>query len=821
MEAASGIFWTRLECPPLLPGWFGAPTPSEPGVEAVTEEMHRDRQQPTNETETIRSKTDLAAEVHRLLIEQEHRTGKRVKRSALARKIGVSDSSLYAYLNGTTLTPTDTFDRLLDALDVTAHERRRLSTARDTLDIQEKLPAAQSEQPMPRQLPAPPRLFTGRDGELAALTAALENAAEQGATMVVSAIGGMGGIGKTWLALHWAHTNIDRFPDGQLHVNLRGFDPTGDPMSPGTAVRGFLHALDVDPAAIPVNLDAQAALYRSLVAGKRLLVVLDNARDTAQVTPLLPGSPSCTAIVTSRHELAGLITEHGAHLVDLDVLPDAEAQELLTRHLGHDQVAAEPTAVAELLDCCAGLPLAISIVAARLRTRPSWTVRGLAERLRDGHRRLDEFSVGDRSVTAVFALSYQHLSGRQQHLFRLLGLHPGPDFDAYSAASLGSTDVGTAERILDDLVDVHLLQQPTPGRWRFHDLIRHHAYQAACDTEPHAGRQDALTRLLNFYLHTAFAADRLLSPPRKPIQLADAADCHPHPLNDQGAAAAWFEAEHPNLLATQRLAADQGWHTAAWQLAWTLTTFHWRQGHLHDDLAVWHAGLVATQQLDDPVAQTHANRLLGHAYARVGRHADAVRHLQTALALAEQSGDRTDQAHTHLTLSRVWEPQGDNRKALEHATHALHLCQTLDNPVWEAQALNTVGWYHARLGHHEQARSHCEAALALSRHHDERDCMATTLDSLGYIAHLTGQYTRAVDYYHQALALLHDLGHAYDEAGTLDRLAQTYHKLGQVQQAHAALRQALALYQTQHRTVDADRIQQQLAALDEQPNDKN
>ncbi|MCA1675170.1 MAG: hypothetical protein LC799_24255, partial [Actinobacteria bacterium] len=328
--------------------------------------------------------------------------------------------------------------------------------------------------PVPRQLPGASRLFTGRARELIRLTAVLDTGAEQGATVVISAIGGAGGIGKTTLALHWAHQNMERFPDGQLYVNLRGFDPSGTPMPPAMAVRGFLDALGVEPGAIPVDLDAQAGLYRSLVAGKRMLIVLDNARDTAHVAPLLPGSPTCTVLVTSRQQLAGLVTAHGAWHLALDTLTEVEGRELLTRHLGPDRVAAESEALSYLLERCAGLPLALGIVAARAVAHPRFPLAVLAEELRETAARLDAWDAGELNVNlrAVFSCSYDALAAEAAEVFRLLGIAPGPDISLAAVASLTAQSITRARALLRDLEAAYLVQQHAPGRYRMHDLIR-------------------------------------------------------------------------------------------------------------------------------------------------------------------------------------------------------------------------------------------------------------------------------------------------------------------------------------------------------------
>jgi tetratricopeptide (TPR) repeat protein len=682
------------------------------------------------------------------------------------------------------------------------------------------LHSARPDPVTPRQLPAAPRLFTGRADELATLTLALNDAATPGATVMISAIGGAGGIGKTWLALHWAHQHADRFPDGHLFVNLRGFDPTEEPMLPAAAVRGFLDALGVDPAAIPIDLDAQAGLYRSLVAGKRMLIMLDNARDATHAAPLLPGSPTCTVLVTSRHKLGGLIAGHGAVLLDLDVLPASEARELMVHHLGSARLAAEPDAVLELLAFCEGLPLALGIVAARATTHPNFPLAVLAEELREASTRLDALNAGDSNANlrAVLSWSYHALDAEAAAVFGLLGLAWGPDIGLSATASLTALSVTRARVILRELENAHLVQQHVPGRYRMHDLVRLYAAEQA-DRDLSAGsRGAALQRLVDFYLHTAHTGERLLNPNRPLIQIGrPATGCVPQPLTDVAEALGWFDTEHPGLLATQQAAVGQGWHPAVWQLAWTLDTYHFRQGHLHNEVACWRAGLAAAERLGDPIVQTLAHRLLGHAYLRTGRHTEALDHLEQAVILAEYSGDTRNQARAHYNLASAWALQGDDQQALTHATRALHLYQTLNNPVWQAEALNAVGWYHARLDHYDEARTLCEQALTLHRMHRHRDAEADTLDTLGYITHHTGQHTQALAYYHQALTLFRDLGNSYQVASTLEDLGKAHAALGQHTDARRTWQQALNLYHAQHRTTDADRIQQQLDTLDQHP----
>lgn len=399
----------------------------------------------------------------------------------LAARTGWSQTAIAEYFTGRTLPPTDRLDALLDVLDATPAEQRALADARDRVEEVGRrtkrdrvAPAAPLQQPssrardsaVPRQLPAAPRLFTGRARELARLDTARDGQSGAGGTLVISAIAGAGGIGKTWLALHWAHRHLARFLDGQLYVNLRGFDPTGQPLTPAAAVRGFLYALGVDPRAIPVEPQAQIGLYRSLVAGKRLLIVLDNAHDTDQIAPLLPGSPACTVVVTSRRRLTGLIAAHGAHPVELDVLSSEESHDMLARHLGPARLAAEPDAANTLLTYCAGLPLALSILAARLTTQSRSSLTALATELSDSDR-LDPLDAGEPQTNLRTVLSWttQTLSTEAASAFALMGIAPGPDIAQPAAATMLGLRSHITRSVLQELEDAHLIHRHATTRF--------------------------------------------------------------------------------------------------------------------------------------------------------------------------------------------------------------------------------------------------------------------------------------------------------------------------------------------------------------------
>jgi tetratricopeptide (TPR) repeat protein len=617
------------------------------------------------------------------------------------------------------------------------------------------------------------------------------------------------------LALHWAHRHADRFPDGQLFVDLRGYSPDGQPLDPAVAVRGFLEALGVEPGRLPTGLDAQAALYRSLVTGKRMLVVLDNAASADQLAPLLPGSPTCAVLVTSRRKLAALIDRYGARHLQLEILSQDDARALLAERLGRDVVAAAPEAADELIELCGRHPLALAITARHAATRHQVPLSEVTAELRDlGLDMLDDDDP-TASLPALLSWSLRHLTEQQRAVFALLGIAPGPDIDLPAAASLAGLPEAQARKVLRALEDHSLLDRRPQGRYTMHDLVRAYAATTARDDLPESAPPAALGRVVDFYLHTAHVADRLLYPHREPIQLdPPATGSRALELSDQQTALAWLDTHHPHLLAAQHTAATHRRHQAVWQLAWTLTTLHQRGGHRQDELTVWQAAADAAAHVPGSAARVLALRRLGHAHAALGRHEQAVGHLRQALTLAEHHDDPKQQAHAHYDLAVALAFQEDHRQAAEHARHAVRLYRALDQPVWEAVALNHVGWSSAQFGEYDVAREHCQAALLLNRRHDHPDGEAGTLDSLGFIDHRTGRHDEAIRHYHQALTLYRTLGNATQAADTLENLGHPHAALGHHEQARAAWQEVLELYRQQGRDADAERVRRQLDDLD-------
>jgi DNA-binding SARP family transcriptional activator len=667
--------------------------------------------------------------------------------------------------------------------------------------------------PIPAQLPADIAHFTGRAGQLDALTALAQNA---GSAVVITAIGGTAGIGKTALAVHWAHQAAASFPDGQLYVNLRGFDPGGTPVPPETAVRGFLDALGVPPARIPASPDAQAALYRSLLDSQRMLIVLDNARDPAQVRPLLPGTPGCLTLVTSRSQLSGLAAVDGARTLTLDLLTPREARELLTHRLGAERAAAEPGAVEELAGLCARLPLALNITAARANARPAFPLAVFATQLRHTRDRLTALDAGDATadVRTVFSWSYQALSPAAARTFRLLGLHPGPDITAPATASLTAVSRQQASTALSELAAAHLLTEHSPSRYTFHDLLRAYAADQATTHDTETERHQALHRMLDHYLHTTYAADQLLRPVRMDmITLAPPRPgAAPEELADDQQAWQWLEAEYPVILAAIAQAAARGFDLHACQLLWTLLTFLDRRGNWHDSLAAQAVSLAAAQRLGNPAGQPFAHRALGAFYGRLGSYADADTHLHRALKLYRQLGDHAGQGAIHFLLATTRDRQGRYREALDHSQQALELYRAAGHQVGQARALNAVGSCSSLLGDHQQALAPCQQALALYRDLGDQMGEAGTLDSLGHAHQHLGHHRQAIECYRQALDLFRTIGHRYKEPVTLARLGDTHHAAGDHDAARDAWEQAQAIFEDlQH--PDAEQVRHKLKAL--------
>jgi DNA-binding SARP family transcriptional activator len=649
--------------------------------------------------------------------------------------------------------------------------------------------------PVPRQLPGSVAPFVGRNAELKVLDGMLGEGGRDRAP-VISVISGTAGVGKTALAVYWAHQVADRFHDGQLYVDLRGFSPAGTPTTSAEAIRGLLDSLQVPADRIPAELDAQAALYRSMLDGRRILVVLDNAREAAQVRPLLPGTPGNIVVITSRDQLTGLSATQGSLLITLDVLGEAEARELLAGRLGAEREAREREASAQLASLCARLPLALSIVASRAAAHPAFSLSALSSELRDTRVRLDVLDAGEAaaSVRAVFSWSCQSLSAPAARMFRLLGLHSGPDITATAAGSLAGLPTVLARGLLSELARSHLVTEHVVGRFAMHDLLRVYAIEQADAHEAAADRHAAINRVLDHYLHTAYAMSLVLDPSRVPVSLAPAQPgVQLEELTGYRQAWDWADAERRVLLAAISGASDLGFSRHAWQISSSLETFLLRRGHWHDLADTQRAALAAARTAGDTAGQAHAHSSLGRACTLLGSAADSSAHLASALELFQAVGDSAGEALARIRICTLSWRQSRYDEAFTQAQRAYELFRACGHQAGEAGALNNIGWYHFRLGDHGRGFSHCQEALALFRAIGDRRGEANVLDSLGFGHQRLGRHADAIASFGSALRAFRELGDRYNQAEILTHLAVSHQDSGNSAAAAQCWEQALAI----------------------------
>ncbi|MGH3624351.1 MAG: ATP-binding protein [Sciscionella sp.] len=676
--------------------------------------------------------------------------------------------------------------------------------------------AAPSAFPRPQQLPREITHFTGRDAELGKLDTLLGNAGSgRSSTVVISAIAGAAGIGKTSLAVRWAHRVKERFPEGQLYANLRGYD-SGPPLTASHIVDSFLRALGLPAERIPQDVDAKAGLYRSLLAGRRMLVVLDNAATPDQIRPLLPNEPACLVLVTSRSRLSGLIARDGAHRISLDVLAPDEACSLLREVIGHDRASREPQATAELARRCAHLPLALRIAAERVAGRPHLTVADLVHELASEDHRLDVLATDDDETTAVrtvFSWSYHALPPETARVFRLLGLHPGPSISLAAAAAL--TDATTeTQRQLDTLASVHLLTETGPGRYQFHDLLRAYAAERAAIDEPDHHPEAATRRLFEWYLHTAHAALLTYYPQHPDIPIDPLKpDCRPLTFTDCDHARRWFTAEHTNLLAIIRHAPEADHYTVGWQLPNAVDCYLADHHHVADQITVHQLGLAAAQHLGHQLGQQWAYNHLGEALHGARRYDDAIACYQHALTIARKISHAFGEAAALGDLAIAYNELGRYPEAADHSRQAWHINRAISHQRNEGISLAQLGNAFRGMGQLDQALTHLQQGLDLVTTIGAMNLQASTLRSMARVYHEQGRSDDAVNHLQQAATLYREqrLDHAHAEI--LNDLGTVLHDIGRPREAREAWQEALTIL-TDLDPEQATQIRQQLDALD-------
>ena len=592
------------------------------------------------------------------------------------------------------------------------------------------------------------------------------------------ALVGTAGVGKTALAVHWAHRIADRYPDGCLYVNLRGFDPSQEPVTPEQAIRGFLQALGLPQQELPALFADQVGRYRSLAAERRLLIVLDNARDAEQVRELLPGNPACLTLVTSRDRLTGLVAVDGARPLRLDTLPADEAFDLLARRLGGRHAAEEPDAIREIAELCVRLPLALNIAAARIATNPHLPIELFLQELRDAGATLRTLDAGDRaaSVRTVFSWSYRQLGGPAARLFRLLGVHPGPDLGLSVCSALTARPRAATLATLEELTGLHLLDQHAPGRYVQHDLLRVFAGELGQAVDGPDASRDAELLTLDHYLHSAFAAERLLQPARPPIALAP-----PHagsaPLGFAGLTEAmrWYDAEYPVLLAAARRAGAVP-DPHAWQLPWSMVTYLDRAGLWHDLTETLNGSLAALRRIGDVPNLLAAHICLGQVLGHRLNEAEAAEtHFQAALDLDRETEDATTEVRVLSNLITLRGKQGRWAETVDFGLRALKLLRDRgETTALLPTVLNKVGWSRVQLGQYEEALACSTEALELFRETGFRIGQADALDTLGLAHHRLGDAVGAVACYEAAEAIFIEVGERFLLAETLMRLGDVH-----------------------------------------------
>jgi DNA-binding SARP family transcriptional activator/tetratricopeptide (TPR) repeat protein len=666
---------------------------------------------------------------------------------------------------------------------------------------------------VPRQLPLRMPLFAGRADELSVLARAAELASAGAAQ--ICAISGTAGVGKTTLAIRYAHDATELFSDGQLYVNLRGFGPTGSPVSSDGAIRILLGALADPSERLPSDPQALAARYRSELARRQVLLVLDNARDEEQVRPLLPGSPGTFVIITSRTRLTGLAVGEGATLIDLDVMTGSDAQCLVAQRIGDERVAADIGAITELTQLCAGLPLALSVAAALIAARPDQMTSSLIAELHEARGRLDLLATGDPAtdMRGVLSWSLRNISPAAQRLFRLLGLHSGPDISLAASTSLAGMTAPAARKILNELVRAHLLSERAAGRYSFHDLLRLYAAELASSIDDPGSLSATTARIIDHYTGSAIAAAQLIRPARDaPALGSPAARVTLEHFGSYSEALTWFDTERAVLLGVVTLADRTHFGLRAWQLAWALAGFLDMRGHWHDWISTQRTALAAAERLGDVGAQAGAHRSLGCALSRLGEQDRARHHLNAAQRCFERIGDTVGHSRNALNIAHTFELENDINAAIRAADEALELSRMAEDGPGEAAALNAVGWCNLQAGKYDAARLASQRALEIQQLLGDSPGIASALDTLGCAHFYLKDHRHAIACHARAARIFSELGDQFRFGESLFHLGDSRHAAGELRDAAHAWTEALGILR-KLRPKMADQLQLRLRDL--------
>lgn len=731
----------------------------------------------------------------------------------LAAAASLSPRSISDLERGINLTPhRETVRLLADALSLQGAARTQFEVTARRRVTYAPIPVAARNMPdgggagaVIRTLPRDIASFVGRGPELARLTEDLEADAMRGGGVGLYAIDGMPGIGKTTLAVHVAHLLAPRFSDGQIFLRLHGHTPGQAPVDPVDALAILLATVGVTPQEIPVGVEARAGLWRDRMSRKRALLVLDDAINSDHVLPLLPAAAGTLVLVTSRRRLTALSE---ANSIALDILEPAEASELFVRRAGRQGLSPTEAGIIDIVRLCGYLPLAVGLMAGQLKHHRTWTATDLAAGLAVAQDRLGAMRAENSSVVAVFDLSYEDLTERQQRLFRLLGMQPGPDIDAYAATALDGTDFRVVSALLNDLYDHHLIDEPTRGRYRFHDLIREHARTLA-DAEEATSRDAAIARLLHYYLRTARAANRHLAR-RTPADLPATSDLGPvnaPPLVTREQAADWMDTERLNLHAAVDYAAFHNRPDYAISIAVAMHGFLRTYGHWGQALALHQTALAAARRADDHLGEALALSDLGDTQYLAGDCPAAAASLIRALELFCGIGNSMGEANVISYLGLVQQLTGDYRAAEESLTRGLELYRHLGDPLGEAIALNDLGKLQYLTGNYEVATASHNRALALYRDLGDRNGQASALTELGAVQLATGDYAAAIASQDQALQLFREVGHRWGQANALNQLGDIQRLTRKFAAAATSQDKALRFYrELAHRRGEAETL---------------